>query len=172
MARHPGVPGAAHLSTVTVSFSLLCFLMAQQLRRTLHKLKITVNLKCIVSEIQPISYREQERLAEVGAKSSREAGLQAWAQRSSRYISSGAMERAFATAPLRIFSCFSFFFGKLFTSTVQKWQALKLHPKLQVMGASFPMRILKPFIASYCKCQDKRARWSGQRSKELIAELI
>lgn len=109
MARHPGVPGAAHLSTVTVSFRLLCFLMAQQLRRTLHKLKITVNLKCIVSEIQPISYREQERLAEVGAKSSREAGLQAWAQRSSRYISSGAMEQPSLRHHSAFFHVFPFF---------------------------------------------------------------
>lgn len=59
-------------------------------------------------------------------KSSSEAGFQAWAQGSRRYISSQiwqrlATERAFATAPRRIFSCFSFFFGKLFTSTVQKW---------------------------------------------------
>lgn len=104
----------------------------------------------IVREIQPINYWEQEWLAEVGAKSSSEVAPGLHGQVS---VWGPQIERAFATNWLNGLSL------EMYLSAV--------HPKLQVTGVRFPMRI---FIAFNYKCQDKHWHVVAHSNEKLTAQ--
>lgn len=122
--------------------SLRCFLITRPLHLTSHKLKTTVNVKC---HRQGNPANPLLRAGMVGRSwcKKQQCG-DPWAQWSGFCVRATdfrfTIEWAFATIWLHVSSL------ENDLSTVQ-WQELSLHPKLQVTGVRFPVRILKLFIA-------------------------